>query len=258
MLSVIILTKNEESNIIDCLETVLWVDEIIIVDDFSTDRTLEIIRSFKNKKIKIYKNSLDNDFSKQRNFGLSKSTKKWVLFVDADERVTQELKKEINEIIINYKKNEINGYFVKRKDIMWGKVLQHGETGNIKLLRFGKKTCGIWKGKVHEVWDMEGKTDNLEHGLLHYPHRKINDFLKEINFYSSLRASELYENKIQVSYLDIILYPKAKFILNYFLKLGFLDGIEGLIFAVMMSFHSFLVRGKLWMLWQKKYTPPYL
>lgn len=257
MLSVIILTKNEEKNIVDCLETALWADEIIIVDDYSEDRTLEIIEDLGSKKIKIYKNSLDNDFSKQRNFGLSKATKKWVLFVDADERISKGLKEEINEIIINARNETIEGFYVKRRDVVWGKILKHGEAGNVNLLRLGIKNTGLWTGKVHETWQIEGKTDELENILMHYPHQTINEFLKEINFYSTLRAKELYGDKTKVSFLDVLLYPKAKFILNYFLKFGFLDGIEGLISAIMMSFHSFLVRGKLWMLWQKKYSSSY-
>jgi len=82
--------------------------------------------------------------------------------------------------------------------------------------------------------------------IFHYPHQTISEFLKEINLYTTIRAEELYEDNSKISIKQIIFYPKAKFILNYFLKLGFLDGIEGLIFAILMSFHSFLVRAKLW------------
>lgn len=253
MLSVVILTKNEEKNIIDCLETVNWADEVIIVDDNSIDRTIEIIEGLENKKIKIYKNTLDGDFSKQRNFGLSKCTKKWVLFVDSDERVTPQLREEINSLIINGVE-KYDGYFIKRVDFMWGKMLRHGETGNIKLLRLIKKGKGVWLGDVHESIQVDGKVDSLENPLYHFPHQNVNDFLAEVNFYSTLRAKELYRKKVKSSALDIILYTKGKFLLNYVVKLGFLDGIEGIVFALMMSFHSFLVRSKLWLLWQKNHT----
>lgn len=252
MLSVIILTKNEEKNIIDCLETILWADEIIVVDDYSTDRTVEIIENLNNKKIKIYKKNLDNNFSKQRNFGLEKATKKWVLFIDADERISNDLHEELNSILINLRNDNVNGYFLKRKDFMWNRMLKHGELANISLLRLAKKDSGKWTGAVHEVWNIAGKTSELDSILLHYPHSTINEFLSEISFYSTLKAKELYLQKVKASVLSIIFYPKAKFFLNYFVKLGFLDGIEGLIFAIMMSFHSFLVRSKLWLLWQKK------
>lgn len=251
MLSVVILTKNEEKNIVDCLETVLWADEIIIIDDYSQDRTLEVVKSIKNKKIRIFENNLDNDFSKQRNFGLSKTTKKWVLFLDADERVTPDLKEEINSVIINNQNNKVFGYYIKRTDIMWGKTLKHGEVGSLLLLRLGKRDSGIWMGKVHEEWMIEGKTEELSSELKHYPHQTISDFLNEINFYSTLRAKDLFERRANTSVFEIIIYPKAKFFKNYILKLGFMDGLEGLVFAIMMSLHSFLVRSKLWELWQK-------
>jgi hypothetical protein len=87
---------------------------------------------------------------------------------------------------------------------------------------------------------------------VHYPHQTISEFLAEINFYTTIRANELFEDKIKVSTKDIILYPLGKFFLNYFIRFGLLDGIEGLIFAIMMSLHSFMVRAKLWTLWKNK------
>lgn len=253
MISVIILTKNEEKNILDCLETVSWADEIIVLDDNSQDRTLDVVKNLSfNKKIKIYKKSLDGDFASQRNYALSKASKEWVLFLDADERMSSDLREEINKVLIEEKNKEVNeGFCILRKDVMFGKLLKHGEVGDIKLLRMAKKNSGKWEGKVHEQWQINGKVSELENYILHFPHQRISEFLKEINFYSSIRAKELYERRTKFSPIDIILYPKGKFILNYILKLGFLDGLEGLIFAIIMSFHSFLVRGKLWLLWQK-------
>lgn len=253
MISVVILTKNEEKNILDCLESVLWADEAIIIDDNSEDRTVEVVKSLSNKKIKVYSRALNEDFASQRNYALSKATKKWVLFIDADERVPNALREEINTFLIeNGKTSNINGFFIKRKDIIWGKMLKYGEAGGIKLLRFAKKNSGIWTGKVHETWQIEGSVSEMENYLIHFPHQTVDEFLSEINFYTSLRARELYEKGIKGSVENIILYPKGKFLKNYFLKLGFLDGIEGFIFAIFMSFHSFLVRGKLWLLWRRK------
>ena len=105
---------------------------------------------------------------------------------------------------------------------------------------------------VHETWQLEGKIGELEGGIAHYPHQSIDEFLKEVNFYTTLRAEELFDQKVRVVFWHIAAYPIAKLFKNFVLKLGFLDGIEGIIFATMMSFHSFLVRGKLWLLWQKK------
>lgn len=248
-LSVIILTKNEESNIIDCLDSVSFAEEVIVIDDESSDRTLELIRIYKEARIKILKRKLD-DFSSQRNYGISKSTGEWILFIDADERVSKELQNEIQRILKN-KSNMAVGYFIKREDVMWSKRLKYGETGTMYILRLAKRNAGLWEGKVHEIWNINGLTRRLTGILSHYPHKQINIFLREINSYTSFRADELFSNRIKVSWMNIATYPVAKFASNYILKMGFLDGIEGFIFAVLMSLHSFLVRGKLWWLWRK-------
>ena len=247
-LSVIILTKNEENNILDCLDSVKSLDEIIIVDDYSDDRMQEIAKRFAGK-IKIFQHKLDGDFSTQRNFALNKATSEWVLFLDADERLSEGLVREIKSKIKN---SNFEGFFIRRRDVLWGRKLKHGETWNIKLLRLARKNVGKWTGKVHEVWNVCGNIGELDNELTHFPHQKIREFLSEISLYSSIRAEELHQKKVRVSALDVILYPKAKFFLNYFLRLGFLDGLPGLIVVLMMSFHSFLVRAKLWLLQNEK------
>ena len=184
---------------------------------------------------------------------MSYAKNEWVLFIDADERISPKLRQEINDFIIEEKSQPLfNGMYIKRKDIMWGKLLKHGETGNIKLLRLARKDAGAWQGKVHEQWVAEGETDIFENHLVHYPHQTISEFLSEINFYTTIRAKELQSGGEKSSIFKIIFYPKAKFAQNYFLRLGFLDGIEGLVQAILMSFHSFLVRAKLWTYLDKK------
>lgn len=248
MISAVVLTKNEEKNIAACLETLSWCDEVIVIDDISTDKTVQIA---KKMGATVYEHALAHDFSAQRNFGLQKAKEDWVLFVDADERISSALWYEIMASI----NNPIGGYvgfYLKRRDIMWGKELQHGETGNIKLLRIAKKDAGVWEGQVHERWKIKGKTMVLKNILTHYPHQTVKEFLQEINYYTDLRSKELYAQKVRTSWVWIIFYSKAKFVYNYIVKLGFLDGLQGLVFALMMSFHSFLVRSKLWLLWEKK------
>ena len=135
MISVVILTKNEENNIAACLESLSWCEEKIVVDDKSTDKTVEIA---KKMGAKVYERAMEQDFSAQRNFGLEKAEGEWVLFIDADERVSSALWYEIMERT-NDPINPYVGFFVKRLDVMWGKELRHGETGNIKFLRLAKK-----------------------------------------------------------------------------------------------------------------------
>lgn len=246
MISVVILTKNEEKNIKRCLDSVNWCDEIIIVDDNSSDRTIEIVKKYKTL---LYSNPLNGDFSSARNFGLSKAKNDWVLFVDSDEVVSDALAYEISNAIGLKDQNlrNFNGFYIRRSDFIWGKQLKYGETGDIKLLRLGRKGFGEWKEKAHEKWEMEGPVGKLINPLLHFPHETLEEFLKEINFYTDIRAKELKDKNAKAFFWSIALYPAGKFIVNYFLKRGFIDGIQGLVFAITMSFHSFLVRGKLWL-----------
>lgn len=248
MISSVILVKNEEKNIADCLASLSWCDEILVIDDNSSDKTIVIAEK---RGAKVFSHPLQNDFAKQRNFGLEKAKGEWVLFIDADERVTPQLWYEIMQYT-NDASNLNTGFYLRRVDHIWGRELRHGETGNIKLLRLAKKDAGMWEGSVHEKWDIKGKTTTLQNALMHYPHQSIKEFLSEINFYSDLRAKELHKKKVKAYWWSIIMYPFAKFMLNFILKLGFLDGLAGLVFALMMSFHSFLVRGKLWLQYPRK------
>jgi glycosyltransferase involved in cell wall biosynthesis len=246
MISVVILTKNEEKVIGRCLESVKWCDEIIVIDDNSLDKTAEIARKF---NAKVYSRSLNKDFSAQRNFGLSKAKEEWVFFVDSDEVVSDALVYEIQNAIRFKDQNlrEFNGFYIKRSDFIWGKQLKYGETGNVKLLRLGKKGAGVWEGMIHERWAIRGTVGDLKNPILHFPHQNLGEFLNEINFYTDIKANELRNKNTKTFFLSILLYPLGKFFLNYFLKKGFMDGIQGLMVAIIMSFHSFLVRGKLWL-----------
>ncbi len=255
MISAIILAHNDEATIAKTLGSLTWCDEIVVIDDNSTDSTVSIAKKFTNK---IFERPPGNDFAAQRNFGLTKAKGEWVLFTDSDEVVSPTLASEIERIIsvptkISNDKfqmtNEAVGFYIKRRDIMWGRQLRHGEQGRMKLLRLAKKDAGKWIRPVHEVWEVKGQTAELREPLLHFPHPKVAQYLEKINRYSTLNARYLYRQKVRVSWLQIVAYPVAKFFLNYFLRLGFLDGTAGAVVAIMMSFHSFLTRAKLWKLW---------
>ena len=148
MISTIILTKNEELNIEKCIQSVRWSDEIIIIDDNSTDKTIEIAKKYNTK---IYLHSLNNDFASARNFGISKAKNEWVFFVDGDEVVSDALAFEISNAIglRDQILKDFDGFYIKRVCSMWGKKLKYGETGKERRLRLAKKTAGQWEGKVH-------------------------------------------------------------------------------------------------------------
>lgn len=246
MISVVILTKNEEENIRRCLESVKWCDEIIVVDDNSTDETMEIVKKYKTT---IYQRSLNSNFSAQRNFGQSHAKNEWILFIDADEVVTDALAYEISNAIGFKDQNlrNFDGFYIKRSDFIWGKQLKYGETGNIMLLRLAKKGLGSWVGMTHERWQIGGSIGKLVNPILHFPHKTLEEFLKEINFYTDIKAKELKDKNTKVFFWSVFFYPLGKFAVNCFLKRGFMDGMQGLVFAIIMSLHSFLVRSKLWL-----------
>lgn len=237
-LSSIVLTKNEEKNIERCLKSLSFCDEIIVIDDFSEDKTVEVANKF---KAKIFQKKLENDFSAQRNFGLSKITSDWAIFVDADEEISKDLSKEIlSEIETIY----FDGFYLKRKDYAFGHWLNHGETDNVKFLRLGRKDKGHWIRPVHEIWEIDGRVGDLKHPIFHYSHHSIVSSLKKINYYSEIEASLRQKEKSE--FLKILFYPIGKFIKNFILLLGFLDSMPGFLIAGLMSTHSFLVRVKIW------------
>lgn len=183
-------------------------------------------------KIVLDKNYPITDFAHERNALLDKAKTEWVLFVDTDEKVTPELEKEIYDTIV---KTKYDGFYIRRKDFFMGRWLRFGETGKIKLLRLGKKGAGKWVRKVHEFWDIKNAGE-LKNPLLHYPTQSI----EKINFYSEIDAHEFG----YFSFPEVFYKPVGKFLQNYFLRLGFLDGFAGFVHAWMMSFQSLVVRVK--------------
>lgn len=264
-ISAVVLTKNEEKNIERCLRSISFCDEIIIIDDYSIDNTLKKIQNLKSK-ILIFQRKLNNDFAQQRNFGLSKVSNDWILFVDADEEVSEELRNGINSLdphLPGYRTvpglhgNDTSAYFLRRRDYFWNQEMKFGEVKKVReqgIVRLVKKNSGKWMGRVHEefkIKNLELRIGKLNGFINHYPHQTLKEFINDINNYSSTRAEELFNRGIRTNVLEIIFFPFGKFIYNYFLNIGFLDGPAGFTYAFMMSFHSFLVRAKLYQLTRK-------
>lgn len=241
MISAVVLAKNEEKNIAECLRTLRWCDEIVVIDDYSQDKTAEIAKKF---SARVYKRHLNDNFAAQRNFALKKTAGVWVLFVDADERVTEALAWQIKQKTENTK---LNGFYIKRLDVVWGSVVRHGEAGSVWLLRLARRDAGRWKRAVHEVWEATGEIGQLEEPLFHHPHPTLHEFTKKLDWYSTLHAKENFAEGKKSSLWKIIFYPRLKFFQGWIFQRGFLDGMPGFMLAVMMSFHSFLAWSKLWL-----------
>lgn len=245
MISAVILTHNSAKTLENTLRSVAWCDETVIIDDMSDDETIQIAR---RHGARFFQRPLRDDFSAQRNFGIASCAGDWIFFVDADEIITPELAKEISTAVSD---PMTDGYYLKRQDTMWGKLLSHGETSSVRLMRLARKGSGKWERPVHEIWDVHGYTKTLTHPMLHAPHPDVRQFLADIDTYSTTNAFYLYRKNVRVSGIHILAYPAAKFFVNYILRHGWKDGTPGMIVALMMSFHSFLTRSKLWLLWQK-------
>ncbi len=246
MITVVIIARNESFHLTELLPQLSWADRRIVIDDNSTDETTIICQ---NNNTEVVRHSLGGDFAAARNFALGLIKSGWVLFVDADERMDEELVNRVQGIV---KSDNQIGYQVRRIDYFLGKRLQFGETRNVWLTRLARVDAGRWRGKVHEVWDVS-KTERLSGTLLHYSHSSVIQLFESVKRYASIRAKEQYDDGQYWSAWEQGVYPLVKFIQNYILRLGFLDGISGLVMAIAMSWHSFLVRWWLWDTpWQKR------
>lgn len=252
-LSLLLLTKNESKNIeknFNWLPTCKSIKEIIVVDDNSSDNTRELCQKLgsKNRVVKIFKRELNNDFASQRNFGISKTNYNWILWLDADEKPSKKLIQFLNHFDIDQYKN----YSFKRQDIFLKNKLKHGETAYLNFVRLFNKKYGQFEGQVHESWKTKKIIKKTKYIIYHYSHSTIKSFIQKINIYSDIRSKELFQKQVTTNMFEIIFFPIGKFIQNYFLRLGFLDGTPGIILALCMSFHVFLNKAKLWHLYKQQ------
>jgi glycosyltransferase involved in cell wall biosynthesis len=251
-LSLLLLTHNESKNIeknFAWLKKCPAIREIIVVDDNSSDDTIEITKKLESKhcQVKILNQPLNNDFATQRNYGISQSKYNWILSLDADEQPTKKLIRFLN----HFDKHQYKSYSFKRQDIFLGKTLSHGENAFLNFTRLFNKKYGQFTGQVHEVWTTSKDTKKTDLIIQHYSHQTIKSFIQKINFYTDIRSREMYSQGIKASIYQIIFFPMGKFIEDYFFKLGFIDGTAGIIMALCMSFHVFLNKAKLWHLYRQ-------
>jgi len=241
-LSVIIITKNESVNIRDCLESVAWVDEIIVVDSASADGTIEIVREYTQQ---IYILEDWPGFGPQKNRALSYASKDWVLSLDADERVTPELRKEIEVVLQNA---SANGYEIPRLSSFWGRIIQHSGWHPDFVLRLFRRGKGRFSDAlVHESVQLQGSSVRLKQPLLHYSYRDFEDVISKLNSYSTAASAMLQRKGKEGGLLKAVLHGLWAFIRTYFFRAGFLDGKEGFMLAIMNAENSYYRYIKLWL-----------
>lgn len=247
-LSVIVITKNEEKNLPDCLESVRWADEIVVVDSASTDKTVEIAQRFTSK---VYIRPWDG-FAAAKNFALQQCTSDWILWLDADERVTDGLADEIQGIV-RQGDNHTAAFEFPRKAYFLGRWIKHCGWYPGYVVRLFKRGAGSFREvKVHESLIVDGTTSRLQHDLLHYTDPNLWHYFEKFNRYTTLAAEELAGGGARFSLGQLIVRPTWVFIRMYVIKRGFMDGVEGFILSVLSSCYVFTKYAKLWELTASK------
>jgi len=244
--SVVIVTKNEEKNIREALQSIKDVSEIIVIDSFSTDSTVDICREYTDK---IYRNEWPG-YAKQKQMGIELAQSRWVFILDSDERFTEPLWREITDIVSSNR--EFHGYHVPRKNFFLGKWIRHGGWWPDHTLRFFlKDKASMEERKVHEKVFVNGKVGYLQNPIEHYTYRTVSDYIRKMDVYSTLSAEELKSKGIPSGVLKMVVKPLFTFFKMFFLRSGFMDGIHGLVLAVLYSHYTFLKYLKLWELSHK-------
>lgn len=239
----LVLTYNEEDNIKDCLESINWVDEIVVVDSYSEDKTVAIAQEYTDK---IFRRKFDN-FAAQRNYGLGQIKSEWVLVVDADERVTPELKEEIQQELKNPR---AEGYKIPRRNYFLGKWIKYCGWYPDYTLRLFRVVSNNYRGLVHEGVKIKGNVVQLTSPFIHYTYKDLNHYLKKINQYTTLDAEKKYRAGKKKGLLYIIVRPVIEFIDKFVLRRGFLLGVQGFILSILSSYYQFLKYVKLWEMYE--------
>ncbi len=239
-LSVIVITNNEEKNLRRLLESVKFADEIVINDSGSTDATLEIAKSYGCKIIR----SEFAGFGAAKQAALNAATSEWVLSVDGDEEIEGTL---ADAIAVALKNGECDGYRISRKSQFLGRWILHSGWYPDYIVRLFRREKGHFSSDwVHEKAIVDGKIGTLDGHILHYTDPTIEHYLDKLNRYTSLSADMLKGDNKQFRVSSVIVKPPATFIKMYFLKAGFRDGIQGLLLALLSSFHVLCKYAKLW------------
>lgn len=241
-LSAIVVCFNEEQRIEDCLESLRWCDEIVVVDSFSTDRTPEICRRYTER---FYQRPWAG-YGDQKAYAHSLATKDWVLLVDADERVSAALREEIRATLSGDGK-DCAAYAVPRLVYYLRRWWRRGGWYPDYDVRLFRRERATWGGsEPHEKILVDGRVRRLKNPLEHYTYRSIEDHIQRINRFTSISSGELKKAGRRWHLSDVILRPAARFVRSYILQRGFMEGFPGFHVALTSAVYVFLKYAKLW------------
>jgi len=238
-LSVAIITKNEENRLPDCLASVAFAGDIVVVDSGSTDKTVEIA---KRCGCRVYVEDWKGD-GIQKDSAVSKCKNEWVLVLDADERLSEEAKSDVLRIITSA--SSADAYSLPRKCYFHGKWIKHGGWWPDRVVRLFRQKKGKYHGITHGVFITTGELQELDSWIDHYSFTDYEDMLKRLNTYSSFRANELFNENVASSYLGAVMHGVSMFFRSFVFKLAFLDGLDGLVIATTKAGGSFFKYAKL-------------
>lgn len=251
MLSVIIITKNEQAHITECIQSVAFADEIIVLDSGSTDNTCALARAM---GAQVYHTTHWPGFGPQKNKALELATHDWVLSIDADERVPHAMAEHIQQVLQN---PQADAYTVARLSCFGGRWIKHSGWWPDRLVRLFKRDKGRFKDvAVHESVIVQGLTQDLQAHLLHYPYDSLETLINKTNQYSSAAAQQLHDKGKTIGIFGIMAKAFWTFVRIYLIRRGFLDGKEGFILAAVASAGSFFRYSKLWLLNRKTNWKP--
>jgi glycosyltransferase involved in cell wall biosynthesis len=243
-----VITLNEEHNIAAALESISWADEIIVVDSESTDRTVDIARRFTDR---VFVRPWPG-YSAQKNFAASQAANDWIFSLDADERVSDELAREI-ETLKTGGEHQADGFEMPRLTFYLGRWIKHSGWYPDYKLRLYNRNRARWRGEfVHEALDVDGEVKRLSSNILHYTVRDASEHHLRMDRYTTLAAQQAFAQAGRASLGTTLFSPLAVFLRSYFFKLGFLDGIQGLAIARFAAHYEFLKQLKLWEMTMKR------
>jgi len=223
-ISALLITHNEEKHIVDVIKNIAFADEIIVIDGESTDDTIALLKQF--PKVNVISREFKN-FADQRNFAIDQAKHDWILFIDADERIPEDLKNEIRSVIAL--KNNVVGYMFKRRFYFDEKVIRYSGLQSDTTYRLFKKGFARYDDSkmVHETLSVNGKSAILKNYMLHFCYTSNADYKRKMEYYGTLKAEELHKQGKRATILHFVFRPAYKFLTNYVFRLGFLDGKEG-------------------------------